>query len=557
MRLTDDGARRPGLTPVPEDPGKARDLLMVVAVCAAVALVLFATNGVDRVYGLLADRNATAPLVVLVLIPVGVSVFALRRFQAAEEAWKETARLSMRDALTGLAPRRFLTDHFEEIVRRVQRHGGRVAIFFCDLDKFKLINDTYGHEMGDRVMVKVAERLCGTIGDDEILIRYGGDEFVVLSPNAAAGSAAERAARRLIEALDEPFAVGEDKIKLSVSVGVALSEEHCTDPDDVLRDADAAMCKAKAMGGGGQVALYDRSMSSRITPSTAERRLRTALAEGQFRLYFQPIVSLQSQRMVKVEALIRWADPDRGIVSPKEFIPALEKTGLIVPVGTWVLEQACRQAHEWAITHTHQSPLMVTVNVSARQISQADFCEVLRRVLEKTGVDPATICLEITEGAVMADVDAALTMLRRVKALGVYLAVDDFGTGFSSLSFLRRLRPDIVKIDKLFVDGLGQSREDTTIIEHVVGMARGLGMVTVAEGVETADQVRHLRSLTCHMAQGFFYSKPQPPAVIDRILAQSPTEDWRSDRVDEQAAGAPVAPAITPTMRTAAAASAS
>lgn len=551
MRLTDDGARRPGLTPGPRDPRKHRDMLVVTVICAALAFVLVASDAVDKAYEALADRDATALMIVLVLIPVGVSVFAFRRFQAAEEVWKETARLSMRDALTGLPTRRFLTDHFQEIVRRVQRHGGRVAVFFCDLDKFKHINDTYGHEMGDRVMSKVAERLSAIIGSDDILIRYGGDEFVVVSPNAGTGSAAERAAARLIEALEEPFAVGEDKIQLSVCVGVALTEEHCTEPDDVLRDADAAMYKAKAMG-AGQVAIYDRSMASRITPSTAERRLRTALAEEQFRLYYQPVVSLQTQRMVKVEALIRWEDPERGMVSPGEFIPALEETGLIVPVGTWVLEQACRQAHEWATVHSHQAPLMVTVNVSARQLSQADFGDVLRRVLDDTGVDPATICLEITEGAVMADVDAAWTMLRQAKALGVYLALDDFGTGFSSLSFLRQFRLDIVKIDKSFVDGLGQSREDNTIIEHVVGMARGLGMVTVAEGVETADQVRYLRSLECHMAQGFFYSKPQPPAVIDRILAQPPTEGWRPDRVAAQAAQAPPAPVVTPTMRTAA-----
>ena len=551
MRLTDDGARKPGLSPAAGDPRKLRDMLVVTVVCAAAALVLVATDAVDKAYEALADRDATALMIVLVLIPLGVSVFAFRRFQAAEEVWKETARLSMRDALTGLPTRRFLTDHFQEIVRRVQRHGGRVAVFFCDLDKFKHINDTYGHEMGDRVMSKVAERLSDIIGSDDILIRYGGDEFVVVSPNAGTGAAAERAAARLIEALEEPFAVGEDKIQLSVCVGVALTEEHCTEPDDVLRDADAAMYKAKAMG-AGQVAIYDRSMASRITPSTAERRLRTALAEEQFRLYYQPVVSLQTQRMVKVEALIRWEDPERGMVSPGEFIPALEETGLIVPVGTWVLEQACRQAHEWATTHSHQAPLMVTVNVSARQLSQSDFGDVLRRVLDDTGVDPATICLEITEGAVMADVDAAWTMLRQAKALGVYLALDDFGTGFSSLSFLRQFRLDIVKIDKSFVDGLGQSREDNTIIEHVVGMARGLGMVTVAEGVETADQVRYLRSLECHMAQGFFYSKPQPPAVIDRILAQPPTEGWRPDRVAAQAAQAPPAPAVTPTMRTAA-----
>jgi diguanylate cyclase (GGDEF)-like protein len=549
MELTDDGARRPGLVPAPNDPRKRRDMLVVVAVCAAAALLLVATDALDKVYEALAERDATSLLVALFLIPIGVSVFAFRRFQAAEEVWKETARLSMRDALTGLPTRRFLTDHFHEVVRRVQRHGGRIAVFFVDLDKFKHINDTYGHEMGDKVMSKVAERLSELMNNDDILIRYGGDEFVVVSPNAGTGQSAERTARKYIEALEQPFEVGEDKIQLGACVGVAVTEDNCTEPDDVLRDADAAMYKAKAMG-GGEVAIYDRSMASRITPSTAERRLRQALAEDQFRLFYQPVVSLQTQRMVKVEALIRWEDPERGMVAPGEFIPALEDTGLIVPVGTWVLQEACRQAHEWSTRHSHQAPLMVTVNVSARQLAQADFGDVLRRVLDETGVDPATICLEITEGAVMADVDAAWTMLRQAKALGVYLALDDFGTGFSSLSFLRQFRLDIVKIDKSFVDGLGHSREDTTIVEHVIGMARGLGMVTVCEGVETADQVRYLRSLDAHMAQGFFYSKPQPPSVIDRILSQPTTDGWRPDQVAAQAQGAPPAPVVHPTMRT-------
>jgi diguanylate cyclase (GGDEF)-like protein len=551
MELNDDGSRRPGLEARPSDPRKRRDMLVVVAICAVAAVLLVATDTVDKLYSTLADHQATDLLVALLLIPIGVSVFAYRRFQAAEEVWKETARLSMRDALTGLPTRRFLTEHFSQVVRRVQRHGGRVAVFFCDLDKFKQINDTYGHSMGDRVMSLVAERLAALIGTDDILIRYGGDEFVVVSPNAGTAQSAERIARKFIEALEAPFEVGEDKIQLGACVGVALTEEHCTEPDDVLRDADAAMYKAKAMG-GGEVAIYDRSMASRITPSTAERRLREALAKDQFRLLYQPVVSLQTQRMVKVESLIRWEDPERGMISPGEFIPALEDTGLIVPVGTWVLQEACRQAHEWATKHSHQAPLMVTVNVSARQLAQADFGDVLRRVLDETGVDPATICLEITEGAVMADVDAAWSMLRQAKALGVYLALDDFGTGFSSLSFLRQFRLDIVKIDKSFVDGLGQSREDTTIIEHVIGMARGLGMVTVAEGVETADQVRYLRSLDAHMAQGFFYSKPQPPSVIDRILSQPPTESLRPERVAAQAAHAAPAPAVHPTLRTAA-----
>jgi predicted signal transduction protein with EAL and GGDEF domain len=403
--------------------------------------------------------------------------------------------------------------------------------------------------MGDRVMAKVAERLMAAVGKNDILVRYGGDEFVVISPDAGTLPAAERAAHRLIDALEDHVEVGEDKIQLSVSVGVALTEDNCTEPDDVLRDADLAMYKAKAIG-VGQVATYDRSMVSRITPSTAERRLREALALEQFRLYYQPVVSLETQRMVKVEALIRWDDPEQGLVSPSEFVPALEETGLIVPVGVWVLEQACRQAHAWSTAHPDQAPLMVTVNVSARQLAQADFAEVLRRVLTVTGVDPGTICLEITEGALIADVDAAWSMLRQAKGLGVYLALDDFGTGFSSLSFLRQFRLDIVKIDKSFVDGLGQSREDTTIVEHVVGMARGLGMVTVAEGVETAAQVRHLRSLGCHMAQGYHYSRPQPPSVIDRILGLPPTEGWRADDVAARAVGASPAPVVSPRLRT-------
>jgi len=229
--------------------------------------------------------------------------------------------------------------------------------------------------------------------------------------------------------------------------------------------------------------------------------------------------------MVKVEALVRWQDPDRGLVPPGEFIPALEDTGLIIPVGTWILGEACRQAKEWQDRYTQQSPLAVTVNVSARQLAQYDFNEVLTQAVSESGVDPARLALEITEGALMHDVDTAWSMLRHAKNLGVALALDDFGTGFSSLSFLRRFSLDIVKIDKSFIDGLGQSREDTTIVQHVIGMARGLGMVTVAEGVETPDQVRYLQSLDCQMAQGFYYCSPQPPAVIDQIMQQAPAGD--------------------------------
>jgi EAL domain-containing protein (putative c-di-GMP-specific phosphodiesterase class I) len=359
------------------------------------------------------------------------------------------------------------------------------------------------------------------MGPEDTVVRYGGAEFVIVAPTLANQSTAERLAHRVIESIERPFEFGEDRIRISASVGVALTDDTQDDPEDVIRDAEMAMYAAKARGGNGVVAVFDDSVPDRITSSTAEKRLCQALEEEQFRLVYQPIVSLQTQRMVKVEALIRWDDPDRGLISPGEFIPALEETGLIVPVGTWVLEEACRQARIWQQRHTHQAPLTVALNVSARQLGQFDFVDVLHRTLERTGVDPSLICLEITEGVLMADVDAAWTMLRQAKSLGVYLALDDFGTGFSSLSFLRQFSLDIVKIDKSFVDGLGGSREDTTIIEHVIAMARGLGMVTVAEGVETADQIRYLRSLDCHMAQGFFYSRPQTCDVIDRIMGQA------------------------------------
>jgi diguanylate cyclase (GGDEF)-like protein len=510
-----------------ESPSLGRDVAWMVAVTILITLVIDQTGVVEPTIDMINRSPFASVLVLSIIAPIAVGIFALRRYREAAGVREELARLSLHDSLTGLPNRRFLGDSFRAVVRQARRQGSQVGVFFVDLDKFKGVNDTYGHEVGDRLMVAVSRRIEELMGPEDTAVRYGGDEFVIITPTLANQSTAERLARRVIESIERPFEFGEDRIQISASVGVALTDETQEDPEDVIRDADSAMYAAKAQGGNGVVAVFDDTVPERITSSTAEKRLRRALDEGQFRLVYQPVVSLRTQRMVKVEALIRWDDPDRGMISPAEFIPALEETGLIVPVGTWVLEDACRQARTWQQQFTQQAPLTVNVNVSARQLGQYDFVDVLHRTLERTGVDPSLICLEITEGALMADVDAAWTMLRQAKGLGVYLALDDFGTGFSSLSFLRQFSLDIVKIDKSFVDGLGESREDTTIIEHVVGMARGLGMVTVAEGVETADQVRYLRSLECHMAQGYFYSRPQAPDVIDRIMGQATGSGWQ------------------------------
>ncbi|OWY61744.1 hypothetical protein B7486_62170, partial [cyanobacterium TDX16] len=327
----------------------------------------------------------------------------------------------------------------------------------------------------DQILVGITKRIRRLLAGGDVLVRYGGDEFVAICPSVITYESAERLAKRLISDLEAPFGVGQDRVRVSVSVGVALSEERCETPDEVIRDADAALYQAKA-GGSGSFAVYDRSMRDRLTPSTAERRLRIALQQGQFLLYYQPVVSMQTGQIVKVEALVRWEDPERGMVSPGEFIPALEDTGLIVPVGTWILEEACRQARHWESTFTNRPPLAININVSARQLAQSDFSEVLTQALQRTRVSPSLITLEITEGALMYDVQGAWAVLRHARELGVTLALDDFGTGFSSLTHLRKFKLDYLKIDKSFVDGLGISPEDTTIVEHVIGMARGLGM---------------------------------------------------------------------------------
>ncbi len=527
----------------PDDAG--RDLAWAVIGCITAVILAVAIDLGPTVTGWLRSPpvDLSAVIGLVLALPVASALVARRRHRDATGVRADVERMARHDPLTGLPNRRFLDERFEHIVRRSQRAGARVAVFVLDLDRLKYVNEAHGREAGDQLVVEVGKRLVELVGTGNTVIRYGGGEFVVISTDTTGGPSAERLAAHVIAGIETPFTMGHDRIRLTATIGIAIAEENCTQPDDLIRDAHSALHHAEQKGGGGY-AMFDRSIAQRVTPSTTERRLREALERGQFVLHYQPVVSLQTQRMVKVEALIRWEDPERGLVSPGEFIPALEETGLIVPVGTWVLETACRQAKRWQEAYIDRAPLAVTLNVSTRQLAQFDFPDVLTRVLTVTQVDPSLICLEITEGALMHDVEAAWTMLRTAKTSGVALALDDFGTGFSSLSFLRKFSMDILKIDKSFVDGLGHSREDTTIVEHLIGMARGLGMVTVAEGVETADQVKFLRSLDCHMAQGFYYCKPQPAAVIDQIMGEPTTSGWRPDQgPNASTAGGSPAPA--------------
>ncbi|MEO6988121.1 MAG: bifunctional diguanylate cyclase/phosphodiesterase [Aquihabitans sp.] len=446
-------------------------------------------------------------------------MYARRRYNEAIGVRKELIWLSLHDALTGLPNRRLLTEWLRTAIQESQTRNSQAAVLFVDLDRFKYVNDTHGHEIGDRLMRAVARRLVEVVGDRGRLVRFGGDEFVIIATGVHASTTMVRLAEEIIRAVQVPFTVGNESLRISASIGIALAEHRGVNPDDVLRDADVAMYQAK-LSGPGQVVTFDRSMTTRLTPATAEEVIRAALENREFHLYYQPVVDLHTGHIVGAEALLRWITNGSVAMSPGDFIPILEETGLIVPVGTWVLQEACRQAARLSDLFDGP-PLTITVNVSARQIAQVGFVDEVARALETSGAEPSQIHLEITEGALMHDVESAWAALRRVKSLGVKLALDDFGTGYSSLSYVRRFSLDMLKIDKSFIDGIVTSPEDRAIVQHVVGLAHALGMSTVAEGVEQPEQLQVLRMLGCELAQGYAMSRAIPANDLEVLIAGS------------------------------------
>jgi diguanylate cyclase (GGDEF)-like protein len=532
----DEQARR-RVDELAADRRAGRDLAWVVATCVVALLVLVATRAFQGIVdwaGDLSDDDLGSLIALLVVVPVGAGVFTWRRLRAARADRATLYRLSFHDPLTGLPNRRFLGEGFDQMLKQTRRVNGRIAVLFVDLDGLSEVNGAHGPAVGDQVMVAVAARLVEVTGPDDRAVRYGGDQFVLFCPDVSTAVTGERLAKRVLKAIETPFEIDDSLVHLSASIGMAITEERCTRPDEVLRDADAALFRAKLQG-PGRYALFDRAMRDQITPSTAERRLRIALDNGEFRLYYQPIVSLWTKRLVGVEALLRWNEPSRGMVNPDEFMPALEETGLIVPIGAWVLEEVTRQSRAWADAFPDRPAVNIKVNVSGRQLAQANFSSHLQACLDQAGADPSHIYLEISESVLQGDAETMWSILREAKAAGVALALDDFGTGYSSLGYLRQLKLDMLTVDKSFVDGLGYSREDTTIVEHVIGMAKALGIVTVGEGVETETQVERLRELNCDLAQGYYFSHPQPPYVITELLGRSGgRSEWRPvDRTPE------------------------
>ena len=502
-----------------------RDLAWIVAAAVVICTFSISFELVDRLFDLseaLNSRNFNGLITLLLVAPFATGGYAALRYREGMRAQRQLTRLSVHDSLTGLPNRRFLGESFARMLAEQRRGPGRVAVLFMDLAGFKAVNDTYGHEVGDRLMQAVADRLQTAVKPEDAVVRYGGDEFVLVITDVPSTQVAERIAARVIKVIEMPFELGSDRIQISASVGVALAEANCEVPDEVVRDADAAMYQAKAHG-TGTLASFDRSMHDRLTPSTAEKRLREAVEREEFTLWYQPIVSLWTRRIVGAEALLRWDHPDLGAIRPDDFMPALEDSGLIVPVGRWVIAEACAQSRAWSDALPGGRPLQVTVNLSARQIKQADFVDHLRDVIRQTGANPESIFLEIDDRALTADRGLVWQALRGAKRLGFRLALDDFGAGLSSLRHLHDFELDMLKIDPTYVAGLGVDARGTAIVQHVVGLAKALSVITLAESVETADQVEVLRTLGCDLAQGFHFSSPQPAVALTRMLTQPVT----------------------------------
>jgi diguanylate cyclase (GGDEF)-like protein/PAS domain S-box-containing protein len=446
------------------------------------------------------------------------AVIAFRDITERKAFEEQLSRHAFHDALTGLPNRRLFLDHLDHAIRRAERSNETHAVLFADIDRFKLINDSLGHQTGDQLLTAIADRIRAALRPGDILARFGGDEFTLLLEGVTEVDDAVAAATRMLDQLREPIPlVGGHEVVATLSIGIALTAPGKT-RDDILHDADVAMYQAKARGHSGHYEIFD---SAAMGARSAERldletALRHAIERAELEVHYQPIVAVGTGRFIGAEALVRWNHPERGLLSPAHFIGLAEETGLILPLGRFVLDEACRRARLWRERFGH--PLSISVNLSARQFQQPGLVEEIESVLTHTGVDPGQICLEITESLAMGDVEWTSTVLLRLKALGVRVAIDDFGTGYSSLGYLKQFPVDVVKIDRSFVEGLEGSPVDSAIVAAVVGLADTLGMTTVAEGVETHEQLEHLRSLRCPVVQGYYLAKPLPADAVEALL---------------------------------------
>jgi diguanylate cyclase (GGDEF)-like protein len=482
--------------------------------------------------GVLADRNAlfllvggviTSLLLGLLFVVLGTS--RTRALSLVREKTRELSHLALHDPLTGLPNRALVLDRAEQMLARVARDPGmRAGALFVDVDGFKHVNDRLGHAAGDELLRAVAERLRGAVRDQDTVGRLGGDEFVVLVEVPHGGPSPEQLADRLIEALRHPVELDQGGRVVAVTASVGVAVGRYDEPDQLLRDADLALYAAKAEGRDRYV-LFDPRLGADVDGRIElESDLGSALQRGQLFLLYQPIFELPHHRVTSVEALLRWRHPTRGVVAPNVFIPLAEESGLIVPIGRWVLHEACREAAGWCAEGRR---LGISVNVSARQLGRSAFSEDVESALRESGLDPSLLTLEITETTLMRDVPGAAARLTAIKELGVRVAIDDFGTGYASLSNLQQMPVDVLKIDRSFVAALGDGGHSRELLEAILGVGQALSLRVVAEGIEVQSQMTALEEMGCEMAQGFLMGRPSPPEAIAMIIAAPPSPSWR------------------------------
>jgi len=462
---------------------------------------------------------------------LSASIAEQKRISEALRASKERFRhAALHDALTGLPNRSFFTEQLKYLLDNAKLDPAKgFCVLFIDLDRFKNVNDSLGHAVGDELLILVGKRIEHVIRQGDIVSRLGGDEFAIVLVNISNADDAVKFSERIYEAIAQPYQLQGFQLYTAPSIGIAMSNDEYEQPDDILRDSDIAMYHAKERGGG--CALFDRELRTRaVGIMKIESELRDVAERGELRVFYQPIISLDSGRLAGFEALMRWQHPERGLISPAEFIPVAEDSGLIVPMTIWILREACTQLSRWRWQSPVNRSLLVSVNLSGKHFTEPNLAEQVSQILHETGLEPHCLKLEITESAAMENAEATARILSSLRQLGVRLSIDDFGTGYSSLSYLHRFPIDTLKIDRSFVSRMGEAGENSEIVQTILTLAKNLEMDVIAEGVEKSHQIELLRKFGCRYAQGFLFSKPQPAADIEKLMKQQ--SNWLPEEIE-------------------------